>query len=331
VAGDWIRIETTLFGDPRIARIAEAIKAKDPDLALVKVMRVWAHADEHGQRLSGTEDAIIPHTNFKLLDRMAGKPGLLAAMAAVGWAIEDTDGRLEGPARGGGVILPGFMRHQVRLACDRKAEARKNAERARNVRRTASARTAHDERTEGAAKTRRSRTPGGPTRPDQTRPERTRQNRTGEEPASHPATTTKKSGLNQPAAEEAGSERNELRAEWGLDGWQAGEGERPGGSGGGPSSVREALVRLGIRDPALATLAGSSLTVEQVREAAEELCRVGATEGMVNVRAVLVHRLAKRAGVEIARRGGELRGQAAVLNAALERLRDLRAKGGLSC
>jgi hypothetical protein len=90
-------------------------------------------------------------------------------------------------------------------------------------------------------------------------------------------------------------------------------------------------VRLGIRDPALATLAGSSLTVEQVREAAEELCRVGATEGMVNVRAVLVHRLAKRAGVEIARRGGELRGQAAVLNAALERLRDLRAKGGLSC
>jgi hypothetical protein len=78
MAGDWIKIRKCLPNDPRIVRMASALKA-DRFRTLGGVLSAWCLFDEHTD--SGHLDGYTP----ELLNEVVGFPGLAEAMKSVGW------------------------------------------------------------------------------------------------------------------------------------------------------------------------------------------------------------------------------------------------------
>lgn len=114
MAGDWIKIRKCLPNDPRIVRMASALKA-DRFRTLGGVVSAWCLFDEHTD--SGQLDGYTP----ELLEDVVGFPGLAKAMERVGW-LEIGDGFL---------VAPRFEKHNGKTAkrrcqeADRKRSARK--------------------------------------------------------------------------------------------------------------------------------------------------------------------------------------------------------------
>ena len=115
VAGDWIKMRTSLFTHPKVVRMASALRA-DSLRTVGGLMSVWCLFDVHSEdgRLEGyTLDAIDEHVRWE---------GFAAAMKAVGW-LDDSD-----PS---GLFLPHFDSHNGQSAkrraqeADRKREGRK--------------------------------------------------------------------------------------------------------------------------------------------------------------------------------------------------------------
>jgi hypothetical protein len=109
----WIKVDTALSRSPEVRRIAMELSMNDVDLARAKVENVWMFADDAGRMVPGSSkhaDALLPGHTFASLDRVANCPGLLDAMAGVGWAVQT----------GAGVILPAFGKKHRLLAADRR-------------------------------------------------------------------------------------------------------------------------------------------------------------------------------------------------------------------
>lgn len=80
MAGDWIKMKTSLPKDPRIVRMASALKA-DRLRTVGGCLSAWCLADEL------TEDGHLDGYTPDLLDELVGLPGLARAMESVGWLI----------------------------------------------------------------------------------------------------------------------------------------------------------------------------------------------------------------------------------------------------
>jgi hypothetical protein len=114
MAGDWIKMRTTLRSSPKVVRIASALKA-DRLRVIGGLHAVWCLFDAH------SEDGQLPGYTLEALDEDIGWPGFSAAMMAVQW-IESTDE---------GLTTPRFDEHNGQSAkrrcqeAERKRDARK--------------------------------------------------------------------------------------------------------------------------------------------------------------------------------------------------------------
>jgi hypothetical protein len=122
MAGDWIKMRTDLYRDPKVSVMADLLMAPDSDLSMFvdqhcqrqmtvtrNVMRnvtvgalvaVWGVMRLRGKREN--DDLIYRGVTSAVLDDIADLPGFGAAMVAVGWAIETDEG----------LVLPRFFEDQ---------------------------------------------------------------------------------------------------------------------------------------------------------------------------------------------------------------------------
>lgn len=86
MAGDWIKMRSNLWDDPRVARLCDL--TDQAEAAIVGGLYwLWAMADQH------TEDGLLPGMSLRQLDRKTGVPGLGSALCEIGW-LEESDAGL---------------------------------------------------------------------------------------------------------------------------------------------------------------------------------------------------------------------------------------------
>jgi hypothetical protein len=142
MAGDWIKMRTSLLTNPRVNGIARALEADGKvsralatgdaasmsEIVTRNVMRhvtvsslliVWGAANEH------TRDGVFRNADLSDIDDMVGVPGFGAAMASVGWAFHD--------AQECCVTLPNFNEYNT-SGQERSAQAKTSAERQKDYR-----------------------------------------------------------------------------------------------------------------------------------------------------------------------------------------------------
>lgn len=110
MAGEWIKMRTSLWDDPRVARLCD-LTDQGEAAVIGGLYWLWAMADTH------TEDGLLPGLTTKAIDRKTGVTGLGAALCDVGWLSEDADG-----AR-----IIGFEEHNGTSAKRRSMEAQRKA------------------------------------------------------------------------------------------------------------------------------------------------------------------------------------------------------------
>ena len=121
MSDDWIKVRKNLITHPKVVRISSALRA-DNFQTLGILTSVWAIFDSHSEsgRLEGYTTAA--------LDTVVGKPGISAAMKAVGWLEFDPPDATGEDAQA--LILPRFEAHMGKSAKRRAMELqRKQAER----------------------------------------------------------------------------------------------------------------------------------------------------------------------------------------------------------
>lgn len=133
MAGEWIKVRAALPRDPRVMKMAEALRkcGSDSDdvnesvtlrvtvcVTVVALQTVWCMADEVGK--ADGNDVIITGVNAEHLTHSLDLPGFADAMKDVGWLVEDA----------GGVRFPNLLKYNVL----RDSSSAKNAERQRRYR-----------------------------------------------------------------------------------------------------------------------------------------------------------------------------------------------------
>lgn len=94
MAGDWIKMRTNLWDDPRVARICDL--TEQSEAAVVGGLYwLWSMADAH------TEDGILPGLTLRAINRKTGLASFAEALVRVGWLKESDDG----------VCIVGFEEH----------------------------------------------------------------------------------------------------------------------------------------------------------------------------------------------------------------------------
>lgn len=111
MAGEWIKMRTNLWDDPRIAQLVELTESSEA--AVVGAMYwLWATADEH------TSDGFMPGMSAFSIDRKTGLKGFANAMITVGWLSANADG----------VTILRFLEHNGTSAKTRAQNAKRQAE-----------------------------------------------------------------------------------------------------------------------------------------------------------------------------------------------------------
>lgn len=85
MAGDWIKMRSNLWDDPRIARLVDLTDSCEA-AAIGALYWLWATADQHS--VSG----VLNGLNLRLLDRKTGVQGIGSALVEVGWVVEHPAG-----------------------------------------------------------------------------------------------------------------------------------------------------------------------------------------------------------------------------------------------
>ena len=142
MAGDWIKMRTDIYRDPKVCIMADLLLDEDGPLAryvshscmrdmtvtrnvtrnvtVGALVTVWGVTRHRGKR--NGDDLFIAGATSSIVDDIADLPGFGAAMIAVGWAIETDDG----------LVFPHFFEEfNVEPTEERKAN---NAERQRRYR-----------------------------------------------------------------------------------------------------------------------------------------------------------------------------------------------------
>jgi hypothetical protein len=99
MAGDWMKMRTNLWDDPRVGRIVDLTDSTEATV-VGGLYWLWSMADQH------TEDGWLPGMSLRQIDRKSGVPGLGQALVDIGW--------LEG--RADGVLIVRFDDHNGKSA-----------------------------------------------------------------------------------------------------------------------------------------------------------------------------------------------------------------------
>lgn len=86
MAGDWIKMRTNLWDDPRVTRLCD-LTDQGEAAVIGGLYWLWAMADQH------TEEGFLPGLTPRAIDRKTGVPGLGGALIEIGW-VEEQDGGL---------------------------------------------------------------------------------------------------------------------------------------------------------------------------------------------------------------------------------------------
>lgn len=119
MAGDWIKLQTSVFEAPEVLSIADSLNLH-PSHVVGCLARIWAWVDQH------SEDGNALNVTRVTLEKLCGVPGFADAMLSTGW-LAGTDGNLS---------FPNFDRHNGKTAKNRALTASRVArhrERASNA------------------------------------------------------------------------------------------------------------------------------------------------------------------------------------------------------
>jgi hypothetical protein len=112
MAGDWIKVRTNLWDDPRVARLCDLTDQGEASV-IGGLYWLWSMADSH------TEDGILPGLTLRAIDRKTGVQGLGDALCSIGWMADHPEG----------VVIIGFEQHNgvsaKRRCTDAQAKANK--------------------------------------------------------------------------------------------------------------------------------------------------------------------------------------------------------------
>jgi hypothetical protein len=115
MAGDWIKMRSNLWDDPRVGALVDATNSTEA--AIVGALYwLWSTADQH------TEDGAMPNLTTRQIDRKTGVPGFAAALIGIGWLADDPQG----------VVVTKFEEHNGQSAKRRCTDAQRKAN-GRNV------------------------------------------------------------------------------------------------------------------------------------------------------------------------------------------------------
>ena len=110
MAGDWIKMRSNLWDDPRIARLCDA--TDQPEAMIVGGLYwLWSAADQH------TEEGLMVGLSLRQIDRKTGIKGFGEALVAVAWIAEED----------GGIRIVNFDEHNGASAKRRVMEAKRKA------------------------------------------------------------------------------------------------------------------------------------------------------------------------------------------------------------
>ncbi|MFD2271812.1 hypothetical protein ACFS07_13270 [Undibacterium arcticum] len=110
MAGEWIKMRTNLWDDPRVSQLCDQTGASEA--AIVGALYwLWSAADEH------TENGVMPGLSTGAIDRKTGIRGIGAALVAIGW-VDDTEG---------GITINHFDEHNGASAKSRVLTAKRVA------------------------------------------------------------------------------------------------------------------------------------------------------------------------------------------------------------
>lgn len=115
VAGDWIKMRSNLWDDPRVMRLCE-LTGHGEAMIIGGLYWLWATADQH------TENGLLQGLGTNGIDRKTNVTGLGEALAQIGWIEVVHDG----------VLVVRFEEHNGSSAKRRCTEARRKAH-SRNV------------------------------------------------------------------------------------------------------------------------------------------------------------------------------------------------------
>lgn len=108
MAGDWIKMRSNLWDDPRVARLCDM--TDQSEAAIVGALYwLWATADQH------TEDGVMPGLSLRQIDRKTGVDGFGKALCDIGWLADHPEG----------VRIVGFEEHNGSSAKRRCSESRR--------------------------------------------------------------------------------------------------------------------------------------------------------------------------------------------------------------
>jgi len=112
MAGEWIKIETSLSDKPEVLRISRRLGI-DKDCVVGKLARVWGWFDKNS--VDGVVDGVVDAD----IDAIAYQDGFASALVSVGWLLVDSD-----LCR---VSVPNFQRHNGESAKKRALKSERQA------------------------------------------------------------------------------------------------------------------------------------------------------------------------------------------------------------
>lgn len=84
MAGEWIKMRTNLWDDPRVSQLCDLTDQHEAAV-IGGLYWLWATADEH------SSDGLLHGMTLRAIDRKTGIPGLGNALVTVGWLIDNGD------------------------------------------------------------------------------------------------------------------------------------------------------------------------------------------------------------------------------------------------
>ncbi|EHK65976.1 hypothetical protein [Achromobacter arsenitoxydans] len=85
MAGDWIKMRSNLWDDPRVARLVDLTDSSEAAV-IGGLYWLWATADQH------TADGFMPGLSCRQIDRKTGVQGLGQALVDIGWIENHSEG-----------------------------------------------------------------------------------------------------------------------------------------------------------------------------------------------------------------------------------------------
>lgn len=84
MSGEWIKVRTNLWDDPRVSRLVDATDSNEATV-VGGLYWLWATADQH------SSDGVLAGMTLRGIDRKTGVKGLGDALVSIGWLIDNAE------------------------------------------------------------------------------------------------------------------------------------------------------------------------------------------------------------------------------------------------